>query len=101
MDGQVDGIAQAVDCHTGRIDQERHIVIDDFHDRMRRGPAIGFPGRIVNPHLRFAGRAIDGKVEMTECRAGKIRRAAAAQIVYRDIAVIPIDEFSNIDVLAR
>jgi hypothetical protein len=36
----------AIDLHRHRIDQERHVVVDDLDDRVRRLPAVFLEGRI-------------------------------------------------------
>jgi hypothetical protein len=50
-----------VDRRGHRIDQKRHVVIDDLDDGMRRGPAVRFAVRVVGAHLGGAGRPDLGK----------------------------------------
>ena len=58
VDQQVDGQLLAIDRVDDRIDQERHVVVDDLDHRMGREPAVFFLGRVVDPDLRRPGEAL-------------------------------------------
>ena len=47
VNDQVRGHAVAVQRHADRIDQERHVLIHDFHDRVARLPAVLIEIRVV------------------------------------------------------
>ena len=51
----------AVEAGAHRIDQERHVVVDDLNNRMGGLPAVILVARIVDPDPRLAGLALVGK----------------------------------------
>ena len=74
-----------------RIDQERHVVVDDLDHRMRRDPAVLRELRRIDAQLRRARRALarelpdgdTGAVELLD-RLGKV--------VDRDVGVVGREE---------
>ena len=55
MDDQMHREAVAVHFHRHRIDEKRHVVVDDFDDRMRGLPAVLFQRRIEDADTGAAG----------------------------------------------
>ena len=54
MNDQMDDPVTAIDRPRNRIDKERHVVIDDLDDRVRRRPAVRIRVRVKDPDLRLA-----------------------------------------------
>ena len=57
VNDEVDDAAAAVDRQADGIDEERHVVVDDLDDRVRRRPAICQRVGVVNANLRLARAA--------------------------------------------
>ena len=70
-----------IDFHADRIDQKRHVVIDEFDYRDRCFPAVVGAFRIENPHLRRTTRKRCAKGEMRKCQARPSRGFACHQVV--------------------
>jgi hypothetical protein len=64
VDRQVDDQAVAVQLHRHRVDQERHVVGDDLHDRVPGAPAVLLEAGAVDPHLGLAGAAALGQAQV-------------------------------------
>ena len=63
MHDQVQRQPVPVDLHRHRIDQERHVVIDDLDDRVRRLPAMFLDRRIEYAHPRASGSRVRAKFQ--------------------------------------
>ena len=63
VDDQVDAEAVAVQLHRHRVDQERHVVGDDLDCGVRSTPAVALELRVVDAHLRLAGRALRARLK--------------------------------------
>ena len=87
VDDQVDPEPAAVQLHAHRIDQERHVVGHDLDGRVGRLPAVLLEVRVVDAHLRRAGCALAGEVEVPEREAVEIERVALDHVLDRDPAV--------------
>ena len=83
-----------------RIDEERHVVIDDLDDRVTRVPAIGRGARIESPQLRLSRLALLRELPERQRRAVEILCAAADEIVGRDMIVELRDETLDEDGIA-
>jgi hypothetical protein len=59
---------------------------------VRRLPAVHLELRVVDAHLRLAGRAAAGVVEVGERRAVEVDLAALGEVVGGDPAVVLADE---------
>src|SRR5204863_297989 len=57
VDDQVDAVATAVELHSHRVDEERHVVGDDLDGGVGRAPAVLVELRVVDADLRRAERA--------------------------------------------
>ncbi len=55
VDHEIDGEVALVERGSHRIDQERHVVIDDLDDAVRAAPAMVVELRIVDPELGLPG----------------------------------------------
>ena len=69
MDDEVHVEAVPVDRHRDRVDKERHVVVDDVDDGVRRVPTLGCDRRRVHPHERIAGRAATAELPLRDGRA--------------------------------
>ena len=74
VDDQIHPEAAPVQLHGDRIDQERHVVGHDLDRGVRGAPAVRLEARVVDPHLRGAGRAPPGEVEVGERGAVDVER---------------------------
>jgi hypothetical protein len=88
VDDQVDAEAAPVQLHRHRIDQERHVVGDDLHRRVRRLPAVLLELRVVDAQLRLAGRARACEVEVGQRSAVEVDRGALGQVLGGHPAVV-------------
>jgi hypothetical protein len=67
VDHQMDGQFAPVDFRRDRIDEERHVVVDDLDDRMARVPAMLGQARIVDAYLGLGGPAHAPERPQGEC----------------------------------
>ena len=77
VDDQVQGQPVPIHLHRHRVDQKRHIVVDDLDDRMRRLPAVFLDTRVEDSNARRVGCAFAGEVAVGE--------GGTVQIRYRDL----------------
>ena len=80
----MDGELAAVQLVGDRIDQERHVVVDDLHDRMAALEAVLGGGRIEHPDLGDAGQAAPGEGEQGEGGGGALLGRGGRQILVGD-----------------
>jgi len=73
--------AGAVDRKRRRVDEERHVVVDELEHRMPRRPAVLGQGGRERTQLRRAGRALRAELPQRQQRAGQVLDAAAGQFV--------------------
>ncbi|MNX83889.1 hypothetical protein D3C86_1156680 [compost metagenome] len=81
VDGGVERQAEPVDLHRDRIDEERHVVVDDLDDRMVRVPAVFLELRVVDPYARGAGHELLGGLPVGHDRAVEVRYVAREQVL--------------------
>ncbi len=81
-----------VHFHRHRVDEERHVVVDDLDDRMRRLPAAFLKRRIECPHPRVACLALAREVPVRECSAVEIGQLPLGEILRVDLAVVHAHE---------
>ena len=72
MDDEVQRQAMPVDLHRHRVDEERHVVVDDLDDRVRRLPAVA-ARRIEDAHARLPGLPSAREVPVRQGRAEVVR----------------------------
>ena len=97
---QVQPEAMAVDLHRHRIDQERHVVVDDLDHRVRRLPAMLGDGGIEHPHLGVPGVALVRELPLRDRRAVKVGRRAIGEVLGVRLAEIALDERGQLVALA-
>ncbi len=68
-------------CQTDRVDQERHVVVDDLDYGVRRDEAMLAHGRIEHPHERTAA---------APHRKHKVRERCGGQILGLTVRQIPV-----------
>jgi hypothetical protein len=98
VDGQVDDQAVAVQLHGHRVDQERHVVGDDLHDRVPRAPAVLLEAGAVDPDLGLAGLAIVGKAPVGQHGPVEVVRVQLEQVLGGQALVVLAGEL--LDLLA-
>ncbi len=87
MHDQMQHRAAPVDLHRHRIDQERHVVVLDLDDRVRRVPAVIGNGGVEHAHRGFTRRALLHRPPLTDERAEQVGRVALGEIVGIDVGV--------------
>ena len=92
MDDEVQRQAVAVDFHRHRIDEERHVVVDDLDDRVRRLPAVLLDRRIEDAHAGVARLALAREVPVRQRRAVQVGRRALGEVLGIDLAEVADDE---------
>ena len=57
MNDQMDDAAAGIDRSGNRVDEERHVVVDDLDDRVRRRPSVRIRRRVrvVHPDFGLTG----------------------------------------------
>ena len=88
MDDEVQRQAVPVDFHRHRIDEERHVVVDDLDDRMRRLPAVLLDRRVEDTHARLARIALAGEIPVRQRRAVEIGRSPRGKILGVDLTEV-------------
>jgi hypothetical protein len=82
----------AVHFHRHRVDEERHVVVDDLDDRVRRLPAMLFDRRIERAHLCLAALAFAGEVPMGERGAVQVDQLPLGEVVGIDLPIVVAHE---------
>ncbi len=67
--------------HRHRVDQERHVVIDDLQHGVRRLPAIGLQGRVEHAHVGLARLADAGELQRVRCQCGPLLSGVVRELV--------------------
>jgi hypothetical protein len=98
VDGQVDDQAVAVQLHGHRVDQERHVVGDDLHDRVPGAPAVLLEAGAVDPDLGLAGLAAVGQAPVGQDGAVQVVRFQLEQVLRGQALVVLAGEL--LDLLA-
>ena len=83
MDHRMDGVTLAVEAGGDRIDEERHVVVDDLDDRMRAPPSVPGRARIEDTDLGSAGFPPFREVPEAEGRAAEIFHRPLRQVGLR------------------
>ena len=99
MDDEVLRQPVAVHLHRHRIDEERHVVVADLDDRMRRLPVVLLARRVEDPHLGVPRVALAGERPLRQRRTAEVRRRALGQIFRVDLPVVAVDEIRDLRVL--
>ena len=87
VDDQVDLHTQLTERRGHRIDQERHVVVDDLDDGMGRLPALFLGLRVVDPDLAGAGRPGLAVAPQGQGGAIEVVRILPQDIVRRHVGV--------------
>ena len=95
MSEQVNGDLAAIEFVRDRIDQERHVVVDDLHDRMTAVETMVGEGRIEDAHLGDAGQAAAGEAQQGEGGGGTLVDRSSGQILVRGAAEQPARELRD------
>src|ERR1700736_2233832 len=99
LNDQMESQSLAINFHGNRVDQERHVVIDDLDDRMRGFPSILLVLRIINSKLWSTGLELPHEFEMGQGSATKIANTAFPEVFWIRLAIILADEFLGLDIL--
>ena len=92
VDDQVDAAPEPVQLRAHRVDEERHVVVDDLDDGVRRRPAVLLELGCVDANPRLAALAAGAEVQMRQRGAVEVADAALQQVVGRYGAVVDADE---------
>jgi hypothetical protein len=89
---QLNGESALVQHHRKRIDQERHVLDDEFDPGVRRLPAMDFDCRVEYAHQRLARTAGYAEAQMPGC--GRCERGCVgrAQILFIHATVVRLHE---------
>jgi hypothetical protein len=99
VDDQVDAAAAPVQLHADRVDEERHVVGHDLDGRVGGLPAVLLEARVVDAHLRRAGRPLAREVERADREAVQIERVAVGHVLGGDPAVeLPRERFGQLGI---
>jgi hypothetical protein len=96
MDDVVQRESASVNRHGYRIDEERHVVVDDLDDRVGALPAVLLDGGIEDPYARVAGRASRRELPVRNRRAIEVLGRALGQLVGVDLPIMLLDEALNV-----
>jgi len=87
----------AVHFHRHRIDEERHVVVDDLDRGVGALPAV-LPGhRVVSTNLGLARGELPGKGKVGRRRALEVGRRAGRELLGVDLGVVKAREFLDQD----
>ncbi len=86
MGQQVDADLAAIELVGDRIDQERHVVVDDLHDGMAALEAVVAEEGIEHPHLGDARQAAAGEGQQRGRGGGALLGRGRRQILVGDAA---------------
>ena len=81
MEGRMQRKTLPVDFHGHRIDQERHVIVDDFDHRVAAIPTVLLKARVVDPHARLAGHELLAELPVRHRRAVEIGDAARDHVL--------------------
>ena len=96
MHDEMQGQALPVHFHGNRVDQEGHVVVDDFHHRVARLPAVLGEGRVVHAHFRRTGREPAQILPVRQRSAVEIGQPALGQIVGVELPVVFAQEWLDL-----
>jgi hypothetical protein len=88
MHDQVQRQPLPVDLGRGRVDQERHVVVDDLDHRVARGPPVLGQRGAEHAHLRHARRAGGAELPVRQHRARQVLGCALDEIVVVELAEV-------------
>ena len=83
---EVDAEPVAVELHRDRVDEERHVVVDDLDDRVRSVPALGRPRRRVHADEGMPRRALRAELPVRSRRGREVLGRPLLQIGGRERA---------------
>jgi hypothetical protein len=81
MDEQVQRQALAVDVDDRRVDEERHVIVDDLDHRVTRRPAVFGNRRREHAHLGRPPGALRAELPVRKQCAGQVLDAAVGQVI--------------------
>ncbi|MDQ1092969.1 hypothetical protein QE400_002382 [Xanthomonas sacchari] len=73
--------AQLRQRHAHRVDQERHVVVDDLQHRVRRLPAVVLQARVEHPHVDRARLALAREFQHRRGQRRPLLRAVVGELV--------------------
>ncbi len=86
MGQQMHGDLAAIELVGDRVDQERHVVVDDLHDGVTAFEAVVLGRGIEHPDLGDAGQPAAGEGEQRDCRGGTLVGGGRRQVLVGDAA---------------
>jgi hypothetical protein len=97
MHDQVHRQALPIDLHRDRVDQERHVVVDDLDHRVRRLPAMLVQPRVVDAQLGRAAGEAAREVPVRQRCAVQVGDRPLGQVIGRNLAVVLARELGGLD----
>ena len=92
MDDEVQREAVAIDFHRHRVDEERHVVVDDLDDGVRRLPAVLLDRRIEHAHAGVARLALPREAPVRKRGTVEIGGRPLGEVLRIDLPEIADDE---------
>ncbi len=87
VDDESDHPVAGIDRPGHGIDEERHVVVDDLDDGMRRRPAVDSRVGVVDADLGPAGPAAAGQVPQRQCTGAQVAGASAGEVHRRNVLI--------------
>ncbi len=92
VDHEVHAEVVTFERHRDRVDEERHVVVHDLDERVRRFPAVDRARRCVHPHARTAGGAGVTELPVAQGRARQVLGGSGLEVAERNVRVVLRDE---------
>ena len=92
MDGEMQAVAVTGQLHRHRVDEERHVLDHELHDRMGRSEAVLVDVRREDPQQHLSGPAVAPEAEMRHGHPVEIGHPPALEVFRIGPAVVPLDE---------
>jgi hypothetical protein len=93
---QVHRQALAIDLHRDRVDQERHVVVDDLDHGVRRLPAVFVQPRVVDAQLGCTAGEAAREVPVRQRRTVQVGQRALGQVFGGHLAVVLARELGRL-----
>src|SRR6516162_3882361 len=87
MNDQMDDAVTGIDRPGYRVDEERHVVVDDFDDRMWGRPAVGHRVRVMHSDLGLSRTPAFAEVPQLQGCSIEIAGAPLSDVRGRHVSV--------------
>lgn len=89
---RVNGQVLAIECGNHRVDQKRHVIVDDLDHGVPRLPTVFIQRRIVDPDLGLAGGTLAREIHVRNRRAIQGLYRHAGEVVARCGSIVTSKE---------